>query len=117
MPWKLRSNILGRFSLRSTRASIRFAATSPRVDNFRIEIETPVELTAQHRAGVEKAVHHRMIQNRLLHPPQISTQVKQPDKVLRGAEDILFRPSGLAASQFAYPRLAPWAVFFRRFAA
>jgi hypothetical protein len=34
------------------------------VDNFRIEIETPVELTAQHRAGVEKAVHHRMIQNR-----------------------------------------------------
>jgi hypothetical protein len=54
------------------------------VDNFRIEIETPVELTAQHRAGVEKAVHHRMIQNRLLHPPQISTQVKQPDKVLRG---------------------------------
>lgn len=84
MPWKLRSNILGRFSLRSTRASIRFPATSPRVDNFRIEIETPVELTDQHHAGVEKAVHHRMIQNRLLHPPQIGTQVKQPEKALRG---------------------------------
>jgi hypothetical protein len=56
----------------------------PPGDNLRIEIETPFELTDQHRAGVEKAVHHRMIQNRLLHPPQISTQVKQPEKALRG---------------------------------
>lgn len=49
-----------------------------RVDNFRIEIETPVELTDQHRAGVEKAVHHCLIHNTLLHPPEMTIDVKHP---------------------------------------
>jgi uncharacterized OsmC-like protein len=48
-----------------------------RIDNFRIEIETPIELTEQHRAGVERAVHHCLIHNTLLHPPQIRIDVKQ----------------------------------------
>jgi putative redox protein len=46
-----------------------------RIDNFRIEIETPIELTEQHRAGVERAVHHCLIHNTLLHPPQMTIDV------------------------------------------
>jgi uncharacterized OsmC-like protein len=46
-----------------------------RIDNFRIEIETPVELTDQHRAGVERSVHHCLIHNTLLHPPQITIDI------------------------------------------
>ena len=56
-----------------------------RVDNFRIEIETAIELSEQHRAGVERAVHHCLIHNTLLHPPQIAIDVKQTaTAVLRG---------------------------------
>lgn len=48
-----------------------------RIDNFRIEIETPVDLPGQHRAGVERAVHHCLIHNTLLHPPKIAIDIKQ----------------------------------------
>jgi putative redox protein len=54
-----------------------------RLENFRIEIDCPVELTEQHRAGVNKAVHHCLIHNTLLHPPQITIDVKAP--VVAGA--------------------------------
>jgi putative redox protein len=47
-----------------------------RIDNFRVEIETRVELTDQHRAGVERAVHHCLIHNTLLHPPNIAIEIK-----------------------------------------
>ena len=49
-----------------------------RIENFRIEIETPIELTEQHRAGVERSVHQCLIHNTLLHPPQITIEIKQP---------------------------------------
>lgn len=49
-----------------------------RIDNFRIEIETPVELTEQHQAGVERAVHQCLIHNTLLHPPKIAIDIRQP---------------------------------------
>ena len=48
-----------------------------RVDNFRIEIETPVSLSEQHRAGVEASVHHCLIHNTLLHPPKITIEIKE----------------------------------------
>jgi putative redox protein len=48
-----------------------------RIENFRIEIETPVELSEQHRAGVERAVHHCLIHNTLLHPPKMTIEIKQ----------------------------------------
>ena len=48
-----------------------------RIDNFRIEIETPVDLSDQHRAGVERAVHHCLIHNTLLHPPKIAIEIKE----------------------------------------
>jgi putative redox protein len=47
-----------------------------RIDNFRIEIDTPLELTDQHRAGVERAVHLCLIHNTLQHPPQMTIEVK-----------------------------------------
>ena len=47
-----------------------------RIDNFRIQIETPLDLNEQHRAGVERAVHHCLIHNTLLHPPQIAIELK-----------------------------------------
>ncbi len=47
-----------------------------RVDNFVIEIETGIELNEQHRAGVERAVHHCLIHNTLMHPPQMRIDVK-----------------------------------------
>jgi len=49
-----------------------------RMDNFRIEVEMPVELNAERRKGVEDAVHHCLIHNTLLHPPQIAIEVKSP---------------------------------------
>ena len=48
-----------------------------RIDNFRIEIETPLALTDQQRAGVEESVHHCLIHNTLLHPPQIAIEIRQ----------------------------------------
>lgn len=48
-----------------------------RMDNFGIEIETPVELSDLHRAGVETAVHHCLIHSTLLHPPKIRIEIKQ----------------------------------------
>lgn len=42
-----------------------------RLDNFQIDLEIPVELSEQHRKGVEDAVHHCLIHNTLLSPPKI----------------------------------------------
>lgn len=49
-----------------------------RMDNFRIEVEIPVELEEEHRQGVEESIDHCLIHNTLLHPPQISVEVKGP---------------------------------------
>ena len=48
-----------------------------RLDNFRIEIEKPVELSEAHRAGVERAVHHCLIHNTMLYPPKIAIEIKE----------------------------------------
>jgi putative redox protein len=47
-----------------------------RVDNFVIEVETPLELTDQHRSGMEASVHHCLIHHTLLHPPQMQIEIK-----------------------------------------
>ena len=49
----------------------------PRIDDFQIEVEAPIELTGEHRAGVERAVEHCLIHNTLLHPPKIQIQIKE----------------------------------------
>ena len=48
----------------------------PRMENFRIEVEVPVELSAEHRKGVYEAVEHCLVKNTLLHPPKISLNVE-----------------------------------------
>lgn len=50
-----------------------------RMDNFRIDIDVPVGLPEQHKAGVEEAVHHCLIHNTLLHPPQMLVEVKSSE--------------------------------------
>ena len=47
-----------------------------RVDNFRIEIDLPVDLTESHQRGVEDAVHRCLIHNTLLHPPKIEFAIR-----------------------------------------
>ena len=47
-----------------------------RIDNFRIEIETPAILTEQHRDGVKNAAHHCLIHNTLLTPPAIKIELE-----------------------------------------
>ena len=59
-------------------------ATDPaRLDNFRIALEIPGELSQKDVAGVEEATRHCLIHNTLLHPPKISIEVKAPELVVR----------------------------------
>jgi len=71
---------LRKFKLATEGTRVRVTAEKvkdpARVENFRIEIEAPVELSEQHRTGVERAVHHCLIHNTLLHPPKIEIEVK-----------------------------------------
>jgi len=47
-----------------------------RMDNFVIEVDTPIELTQQHRKGVQEAVEHCLVHNTLLHPPKITLKIE-----------------------------------------
>jgi putative redox protein len=49
-----------------------------RLDNFVIEVDTPVELTSDQYHGVEDAVEHCLVHNTLLHAPEISVRVEGP---------------------------------------
>ncbi len=70
---------LRKFKLASEGTRVKVTADKvkdpARVDNFRIEIDSPVELGEQHRAGVERSVHQCLIHNTLLHPPKISIEI------------------------------------------
>lgn len=67
-------NLAGEGTL--VRVSAEKLKNPARMDNFNIEVEMPLELADEHRKGVEQAVHHCLIHNTLLHPPQIAVQVK-----------------------------------------
>lgn len=54
-----------------------------RLDNFRIAVEVPCELTPLDLQGVEESVHHCLIHNTLLRPPSISIEVKAAESVVR----------------------------------
>ena len=47
-----------------------------RLDNFVIEVDTLVELSAQHRKGVHEAVEHCLVHNTLLHAPKITLRIE-----------------------------------------
>ena len=48
-----------------------------RLDDFKIEIDLPVAIGAEHRKGVEDAVHHCPIHNTLQHSPKIAIAIKE----------------------------------------
>jgi uncharacterized OsmC-like protein len=49
-----------------------------RMDNFVIQIDSPVDLTKEQRKGVEDAVEHCLVHNTLVHPPKITLKIEQP---------------------------------------
>jgi putative redox protein len=49
-----------------------------RLDNFVIQIDTPVELSKEQRKGVEEAVERCLVHKTLTHPPKISLKVEGP---------------------------------------
>jgi hypothetical protein len=48
-----------------------------RVDHFQISVSVPIELSPEHHAGLEQAVHHCLIHNTLLHPPTIGLTIQE----------------------------------------
>jgi len=48
----------------------------PRMENFKIEVEAPVELSEEHRKGVYEAVEHCLVKNTMLYPPKITLHVE-----------------------------------------
>lgn len=52
-----------------------------RLTNFVIEVDAPVDLTAEQFKGVEEAVEHCLVHNTLLRPPKISLKVATPAAV------------------------------------
>jgi putative redox protein len=54
-----------------------------RLDDFRIALEIPGDLNQQDLDGVQHAVHHCLIHNTLLHPPQISISVKATELIAK----------------------------------
>lgn len=54
-----------------------------RLDNFRVAVEVPCELSPLDQQGVEESVQHCLIHNTLLRPPSISIEVKALESVVR----------------------------------
>ena len=50
----------------------------PRMTNFVVEVDSPVELTDKHSAGVREAVEHCLVHNTLLHSPRITLKIESP---------------------------------------
>lgn len=53
----------------------------PRLGDFHISVDSPVELDEKHRLGVEEAIHHCLIHNTLQHPSKIEIRVEAPEPV------------------------------------
>jgi len=47
----------------------------PRLDNFRIALETPLTLNTEQRSGLEESVRHCLIHNTLLNPARIELTI------------------------------------------
>jgi putative redox protein len=52
-----------------------------RLGNFQIHVSCPVPLTPEQEQGMTNAVHHCLIHNTLLTPPQIDIHLHQPQTV------------------------------------
>jgi putative redox protein len=58
------------------RVTAEKAKNPARLDNFRIEVQIPAELTEEQREEVEEAVEHCLIHNTLLNPARICLDVE-----------------------------------------
>jgi putative redox protein len=54
-----------------------------RLDNFRIALDVPCELSQQDLQGIEQSVQHCLIHNTLLHAPKISIEVNAAELVAK----------------------------------
>ena len=57
----------------------------PRLGNFKVSVVCPVTLTDDQNAGIMRAVHHCLIHNTLLSPPQIQIELKSSNMNLEHA--------------------------------
>jgi len=48
-----------------------------RLENFKIDVEVPEEISSERLQGINEAVHRCLIHNTLLHPPTMDVQVHQ----------------------------------------
>jgi uncharacterized OsmC-like protein len=46
-----------------------------RLGNFKIRVASPVSLTEEQREGMMRAVHHCLVHNTLLSPPEIAIEL------------------------------------------
>ena len=46
-----------------------------RLGNFRVHVSCPVPLTAEHTEGLMRSVHHCLVHNTLLAPPEITIEL------------------------------------------
>ncbi len=56
-----------------------------RLDNFRVSVVSPVSLTNDQREAMLRSVHHCLVHNTLLHPPQIAVEVEAREDDLAGS--------------------------------
>ena len=54
-----------------------------RLGNFRIQVTCPTELTGDQTAGLERSVHHCLIHNTLLSPPEIHIELAVGEPMVR----------------------------------
>src|SRR6266511_1993221 len=52
------------------------AKNPARLDPFKIELDVPADLSAEHLKGMEDAVHRCLIHNTMLHSPTIALEIK-----------------------------------------
>jgi len=76
----LRKHHLGHEGTR-VRVFAEKALDPPRLAAFRIEVDVPFNLSAEHQDGIENAVHHCLIHNTLLYPSEITLEVKSAEPV------------------------------------
>jgi putative redox protein len=60
------------------RVSAEKAKNPARLDNFRIQVQVPVDISTEYQNGVREAVHRCLIHNTLLHPPKIELDITSP---------------------------------------
>ena len=56
-----------------------------RLGNFKIRVASPVSLTEEQREGMMRAVHHCLVHNTLLAPPEIKIELAMPQTAAQQA--------------------------------